>query len=347
MLTKKNLISSILSLGLGFILIGLILRFTEVDSSEIIASFYSLNPLYTGLAIAALILHTWLTAYKWNLVTHKLNSDNQQPLRFYLFYTTLGSLTMQFMPQYIGMVAVQNLALRLHNISSFSRGFLSVIYDQFFNFLIPLLLFPASILFVFGYVSLSVALFAWVIFIVATRFIIKKWHRRLISSLIKAYSWVKQLKPGTDKKPIPKLVNTDSSIADRKFTIELFWVSVVRYAVWIVRGVLIAIATGFKMKLWAVVFITPIVQLAMLFSFTPANLGLMELSWIGLLQLFQVSNGDAVEYALMQRFLYIAAVTIMMAVFFVVWLVEHFSLFTASKEPSGIGNREQGIGNRE
>ena len=120
MLTKKNLISSILSLGLGFILIVLILQFTEVDSSEIIASFYSLNPLYTGLAIATLILHTWLTAYKWNLVTHKLNSDNQQPLRFYLFYTTLGSLTMQFMPQYIGMVAVQNLALRLHNISSFS-----------------------------------------------------------------------------------------------------------------------------------------------------------------------------------------------------------------------------------
>lgn len=328
MLTKKNVISSVLSLALGFFLVWLILRFTEVDLGQIVASFYSLNPLYAGLAIAALILHTVLTAYKWGLVTQKLNPDNQQPLKFYLFYTTLGSLTMQFMPQYVGMVMVQNLALRVHKISSFSKGFLSVVYDQFFNLLIPLLLFPTSLLYVLGYISLSIAVFIWITTIIGTHFIINQWHRSLISFLIKALTWVKQLKSGKAKNSQPEIATGKDSILGKKFTLYLYWISVVRYLVWIIRGILIAIAGGFKIKLWAVAFISPIVQLAMLLSFTPANLGLMEFSWIGLLGLFDVPDASAVKFALMQRFLYIVAVVIILAVFAVVSLVERFALFT-------------------
>ena len=331
MLTKKNIISSVLSLALGFFLVWLILRFTEVDLEQIVASFYSLNPLYAGLAITALIVHTFLTAYKWGLVTQKLTPDNQQPLKFYLFYTTLGSLTMQFMPQYVGMVMVQNLALRVHKISSFSKGFLSVIYDQFFNFLIPLLLFPASILYVFGYISLSVAVFMWIATVISTHFIINRWHRRLITSLIETLTWLKQLKAGNKKTAQAQIATGNDSLLGKDFTLYLYWVSVVRYLVWITRGVLIAIAGGFKIKLWAVAFISPIVQLAMLLSFTPANLGLMEFSWIGLLGLFDVPDATAVTYSLMQRFLYIVAVVIILAVFAVVSFIERFALFTSKQ----------------
>ena len=330
MLNKKNIISSVLSLALGFFLIWLILRFTDVDIQEVIASFYSLNPLFAGLAITSLIIHTFLTAYKWGLVTQKLTPDNQQPLKFYLFYTTLGSLTMQFMPQYVGMVMVQNLALRVHKISSFSRGFLSIIYDQFFNMLIPLLLFPTSILFILGYISLSVAVFIWIATIIGTHFIINRWHRSLISWLIKTLAWVKQRKSGKNPESSNIAIGSDS-ILSKKFTLYLYWISVVRYMVWIVRGILIAIAAGFKINLWAIAFISPIVQLAMLLSFTPANLGFMEFSWIGLLDLFNVSGEVAVQFALMQRFLYVVAVVIILAVFAVVSFVERFALF-ASKQ---------------
>ncbi len=329
MLTKKNVISSILSLGLGFFLVWLILRFTNVDVEEIVTTFYSLNPLYAGLAVVALILHTFLSAYKWCLVTQKLTPDSQQPIKFYFFYTTLGSLTMQFMPQYVGMVMVQNLALRVHKISSISKGFLLVVYDQFFNFLIPFLLFPAAILFVFNYISLSVAVWMWIATIIAVHFMIDKWHRSLITSLIKFLTWVKGLKQGkgkADAQPVAK-VGKDS-VLSKNFTLYLYWISIVRYIVWIIRGILIAIAGGFKIKLWAVVFVTPIVQLAMLLSFTPANLGLMEFSWIGLLRLFNVPDAVAVQFSLMQRFLYIVAVVIVLAVFAVVALVERFALFT-------------------
>lgn len=331
MLTKKNIISSVLSLALGFFLVWLLLRFTEVDLEQIVASFYSLNPLFAGLAITTLIVHTFLTAYKWGLVTQKLTPDNQQPSKFYLFYTTLGSLTMQFMPQYVGMVMVQNLALRVHKISSFSKGFLSVVYDQFFNLLIPLLLFPTSILYVFGYISLSVAVFSWIATIILTHFVINRWHRSLISRLIKTLTWIKQLKSGTKKVEGAEIATGNNSILGKQFTLYLYWISVVRYLVWIVRGVLIAIAGGFKIKLWAVAFISPIVQLAMLLSFTPANLGLMEFSWIGLLGLFDVPDASAVKFALMQRFLYIIAVVIILAVFAVVSFIERFTLFTSKQ----------------
>lgn len=328
MLTKKNVISSILSLGIGFFFVWLILHFTDVDLAEILASFYSLNPFYAGLAITTLILHTVLTAYKWSLVTQKLTPKNQQPLKFYLFYTTLGSLTMQFMPQYVGMVMVQNLALRVHKISSFSKGFLSVVYDQFFNLLIPVLLFPTSIAYVLGYISLSVAVWVWIATIIALHFIINKWHRRLISWVIKTLTWLKQLKGGKAAVSETAVDTGKDSILGKNFTLYLYWISVIRYVVWIVRGVLIAIAGGFKIKLWAVAFISPIIQLAMLLSFTPANLGLMEFSWIGLLGLFEVPDVIAVKFALIQRFLYIIAVMIILAVFAVVSLTERFALFT-------------------
>lgn len=331
MLNKKNIISSILSLALGFFFIWLILRFTKVDLAEIIARFYSLNPLFAGLAISTLIIHTVLSAYKWGLVTQKLTPDNQQPLKFYLFYTTLGSFTMQFMPQYVGMVMVQNIALRAHKISSFSRGFLSIIYDQFFNMLVPMLLFPAAMLYVFEYISLGVAVFMWIATIIATHFIINKWHRRLIFWLIKTLTWLKQLKPGKKQPSQLEISSSQDSILGKDFTLYLYWISVVRYAVWIIRGIFIAIAGGFKIKLSAVVFITPIVQLAMLISFTPANLGFMEFSWIGLLDLFNVSAEASVQFSLMQRFLYFVAVVIILAVFAVVSFGERFALFTSKK----------------
>lgn len=335
MLNRKNVISSILSLALGFFLVWLILKFTEVDLEQVVSSFYSLNPLYAGLAITTLIIHTVLTAYKWGLVTQKLTPDNHQPLKFYLFYTTLGSLTMQFMPQYVGMVMVQNLALRIHKISSFSKGFLSVVYDQFFNLLIPLLLFPTSILYVLGYISLGVAIFIWIATIILTHFIINKWHRSLISCLINALTWVKQLKSGKSQVKESAMTTNNSSVNDsilgKKFTLYLYWISVVRYVVWMIRGVLIAIAGGFKIKLWAIAFISPIVQLAMLLSFTPANLGFMEFSWIGLLGLFDVVDDVAVKFALMQRFLYVVAVVIILAVFAVVSFGERFALFTSKQ----------------
>ena len=85
---------------------------------------------------------------------------------------------------------------------------------------------------------------------------------------------------------------------------------------------LIAVAGGFKIKLWAIVFITPIVQLAMLLSFTPANLGLMELSWIGLLGLFNVPTIQSIEFAFLQRFLYIISAAITLCGFLIVWSLE-------------------------
>ena len=69
----------------------------------------------------------------------------------------------------------------------------------------------------------------------------------------------------------------------------------------------------------------------MLLSFTPANLGLMEFSWVGLLGLFDVPDASAVQFALMQRFLYLVAVVVMLAVFAVVSFIERFAFFTSKQ----------------
>jgi uncharacterized membrane protein YbhN (UPF0104 family) len=171
----------------------------------------------------------------------------------------------------------------------------------------------------------------WIATIIATHFIINKWHRRLISWLIKTLTWVKQLKSGKNRDSQLEIGSSNDSILGKDFTLYLYWISVVRYGVWTIRGILIVLAGGFKIKLWAVVFVTPIVQLAMLLSFTPANLGFMEFSWIGLLELSNVPGEVAVQFSLMQRFLYIVAVVIILAVFAVVSLIDRFALFSSKQ----------------
>jgi hypothetical protein len=74
-------------------------------------------------------------------------------------------------------------------------------------------------------------------------------------------------------------------------------------------------AGGFAINFWQIFFTTTLVQSAMLLSFTPANLGFMEWSWIGGLRLLGVAAQEAGNFALLQRILGLGSV-ILIAIFF-------------------------------
>lgn len=300
----KSLIYSILSLILGLFLVWLILYLTPVEAEQIVTSLQNLNPIYACLVLVSTFIHLWLTAYKWKLITQKLTSDCKQSQKFYLTYTTLSSLTIQFVPQHIGTLVVQSFAMKFHKVSTFSKSFFCIIYDQFFNLLIPLVLLLPSLLFLFGYISLPVAVFVSISCVVIAQYIIKRWHKPLVLLLVRGYQTGKKL-------VLRKPKSVDSSwnipVLGTRFTNNLFWLSVLRHANWVLRGFLVAMAGGFSIKFWAVVFAVPVIQLAMVLSFTPANLGFMEWSWIGVLGLLHVSTVEAVKFALLQRILGISS----------------------------------------
>ena len=324
----KSLIYSVLSLILGLFLVWLILYLTPVEAEQIFSSLQNLNPVYTCLVLISTFIHLWLTAYKWKLITQKLTSDHKQTQKFYLAYTTLSSLTIQFVPQHVGTLVVQSFAIRFHKVSTVSKGFFCIIYDQFFNLLIPLVLLLPSLLFLFGYLSLPVAIFVSVCSVVIAQYTNKRWHRSFVLLLVKGYQTGKQL---LLKKPKQAAADGNIPVLGTRFTSNLFWLSVLRHVNWVLRGFLVAMAGGFSIKFWAIAFAVPVIQLAMVLSFTPANLGFMEWSWIGVLGLLHVSTVEAVKFALLQRILGLSSLILI-----TLSLLLSFAIDAAKSRPKSI-----------
>lgn len=76
------------------------------------------------------------------------------------------------------------------------------------------------------------------------------------------------------------------------------------------RSFFVVLAGKFAISFWAIAFTINLVQSAMIISITPANLGFMEWSWIGGLQLLGVPALVASNFAVVQRLLGIFAVII-------------------------------------
>lgn len=299
----SKILYAILSFSLGLFLVWLIVRLTPISIEQVLSDLQDLNIIYVCLVVIATFIHLWLTAYKWKLITQKLTLNQKKTQRFYLYYIVFANLLAQILPQQLGLTFVQGLALKLHKVSSFSQGFFSVIYDQIFNLLIPILLLPPSILLFTNQISLPLAIFLSLGTLLIAHCLIIKWHKPLLLAAFKGYCQVKK-KVLSNKKQIDlNLVNDKIPIFATSFTTYLFWLSALRHGNWILRSYLVVLAGGFAIKFWAIAFTTNLVQTAMLVSITPANLGFMEWSWIGGLELLGIPAVEAGSFAFLQRIL--------------------------------------------
>jgi uncharacterized protein (TIRG00374 family) len=308
MLSFKKTISAVLSLGLGIFLVWLVLNQTEVSGEQVLDKLQHLNLFLVCLIIISTFTHLWLSAYKWRIITQKLSKNDRQSQNFYLGYTILAALAIQFLPQHIGQPFVQSLAIKMHKVTSLSRGLFSVIYDQLLNILVPIFLLPPALFYILGKISLSWAIFITLGILLGIHYAVARWNKPLILFLGKSYWKLKQLSSRKQQSSNQEQVIEDIPVLSTRFTLHLFWLSTFRHLNWILRSFFIVMAGGFAIKFWSIFFTTTLVQSAMLLSFTPANLGLMEWSWIGGLTLLGVLSGEAGNFALLQRILGLGSV---------------------------------------
>ena len=315
MLSIKNIIYTALSLALGIFLVWLILTVTPVSGEQILDKLQHLNFVFVVGVVFTTFTHLWLSAYKWRLITAKLTKNNDQSPSFYLSYMIIANLAIQFVPQHIGMAFVQSLAVKLHKIGSLSKGVFSVVYDQFLNILIPVILLPPSILLILGKISLSLAIFLYSGILLLTHYVITQWHKPLIIFVVKIYWQLKGiLSKSKSSLPTENKVE-DIPILSTRFTVRLFWLSVLRHINWTLRSFFVVLAGNFAIKFWSILFTINIVQSAMLVSITPANLGFMEWSWIGSLGLLGVPAVETGNFALLQRILTLSSIVLIALVF--------------------------------
>jgi glycosyltransferase 2 family protein len=306
-MAKKNVLYAVLSCGLGIFLVWLILTLTPVTVDQIINSLRNLNLFYVVLVVITTFTHLWITSYKWQAIAEKLTDNHHTSHKFYLYYIVFANLIAQFVPYQVGLTIVQGLAIKLHKVGTFSQGFFSLVYDQFFNLLIPILLLPPTLLLFLKKVSLSWAIFLSLGILLATHIIILYWHKPLAINLFKYYKYFKHK---VRKKNTPTNLEAASEIPilSTRFTLKVFWISVIRHANWILRSFFVVLAGKFAISFWAIAFTINLVQTAMIISITPANLGFMEWSWIGGLELLGIPAAVASNFAVVQRILGVFAV---------------------------------------
>ena len=331
MFALKKTISAFLSLGLGIFIVSLVLNRTEVSGEQILDKLQHLNLFFVALVIVTTFIHLWVSAYKWRIITQKLSKNNQKSQEFYLGYIIVATLAIQFLPQHIGQPFVQGLAIKIHKLTSLSRGFFSVIYDQLLNVLVPVLLLPPVLLYMFDKISLSWAIFITLGILLAIHYAITRWNKPLILFLGKSYWKLKQLMTRKQQLVPQEQVIEDISVLSTRFTLRLFWLSTFRHFNWILRGFFVVAAGGFAIKFWSIFFTTTLVQSAMLLSFTPANLGFMELGWISGLGLLGVSGGEAGNFALLLRILGLSSVIIIALAFWLVGFVNNLAELKTKK----------------
>lgn len=338
MLSPKNIIYTVISLGLGFFLVWLVINLTPVSVEEVLNKLQHLNLIGVALVTVSTFTHLWLSAYKWRLITQKLTKNNQQLQSFYLSYVILANLAIQFVPQHIGLTFVQSLAIKLHKVTSLSKGIASVIYDQFLNIAIPLALLPPALLYMFGKVSLSWAIFISLGILLGIHYGIVRWNKPLILALFRLYSQLRQFVSRKQKSPQTKVEIEEIPIFTTRFTIRLFWLSVFRHFNWILRSFFVVMAGGFAINFWSIFFTTTLVQSAMLVSITPANLGFMEWSWIGGLRLLGVAAGEAGNFALLQRILGLSSLVIIALAFWSIMFINNLAKSRTKK--ASLSSRE-------
>ena len=297
LLNKKTIAFSLLSLVIGIICIYLVIDLTPITFESIYLKLKNINPAYIIAIATVIFINNNLIAYKWKKVVQHLSKQESKPQSFYLFYIVFAALVGILVPRQLSMLIVQSFATNVHKVSSVSSGFLSAIYNQLMNLLIPLLLVPPAILFAFNYISLKITLFLSLVIISIAPYVISKWQKPIVIFLLKIYY---KIKKNRDRN---KDIASEISILKPRFFIHLYWVTVLFHLSVIFKSYLVALSMGLNIKLWIFILGTPLIYLAMLLSITPGNLGIMEWSWIGILELYNVAPQDAASFAIIHRVL--------------------------------------------
>lgn len=262
------------------------------------------------LIVVSSAIHLGLSGYKWNLVTKRLTPTvaGRGGFAFHFFYTALGALFGQILPVQLSTVAARIVGLRLHHGVDAMPGARTSIYEQVFDLLVPLVLVVPSLLFVLGGLgaagACATAGLALIALALATAWCgprLGRAHAGTGPDGAGAPAWSARLAAA---------LGAPGSRLDRRFLLQLYGLSVLRFANLVVRAILVAYAVGVALSPEDIAAAMPLVQLSFIVSVTPAGIGLTEWTWSGVLVALGAGFALAGAYALMLRLLVFASIVL-------------------------------------
>lgn len=305
-LNTNNKIRTILALILG---IGLIVALFNLHSLDL-TSLKTLKPSWPYIAAMFIcsIIYVMLGGWKWQLISKQWHGE-APGIGFHFSQSAQTMLLSQFLPLPVATALQRAAVLRIKHNIPVTRGIVHAVYDLGFEFMIALLLVPATLLQLYTSFSFTSWLASGIFALVACIFMAWK-SRNILLWLAKMLS----RKKASEKIGEWLYAWKKHGLLAPRFIILMILISTARFAVLTLRLCVGATAMGLIIPWDAITYTTPLATIPALIPITPANLGVAEWSWAYLLSLWEVPVAAGVLYATGFRILTLAVQAVIAAI---------------------------------
>lgn len=280
-------------LGLaGLILFGGVLYYAGPEAWQ---QILRADARYLLLAFGVNVLLMGSSSLRWGLLTNAVAGEKVCSYFNYFYYLVLGRVFGLFVSFNLGDYGVRPLALRATNSLSTARMVYALILDKLFDLLLAVGL-SGVVLFLLldrlswqSYWSL-VGLIAMLLLLFWSR------YEQLVQFFLRFFSpygsWL--LRRSNKAAQWFDFLAANRNLVGAKAVTGAYGMTVLRFALLVLYHYLIAAALHLPFSYLDFWLVVPIIQLGLIAAFTPAALGVLELSWLGVLtwlgyQPFEVS----------------------------------------------------------
>jgi uncharacterized membrane protein YbhN (UPF0104 family) len=301
------------SLGLGLCLVALLGTLEGFSFVRLPERIGPIRPPFLVLFGAATLAHFVLVSRKWRLVTAAIVTGDLSGVGFFR-YTVLNALVSQVLPMQVSAVVVRSVAMRSRLRLPIAAGAASTAYDLLFDVAVTLVAAIVAIPAVLGMTGARETIALTVIALASSGVLmiylhspVMLWMLRVGRRMPGVRGWVSRMlgAGAADEETVPLLT--------KRVTTALVALSILRYVNLVLKNYWLALAVGLDLPFGAVALATPLVLLATVLALTPANLGISEWSWVGVLAALGVPPAAAAAYAVTKRLVMAAALLVLNA----------------------------------
>ena len=313
-MTERRWLFLIASSALAIILIFLLFRVGRIDVWAMLRQLQSVNRIAFAKLTLLTALHIYLSNQKWRSVDaalrHSSDSAPSRPASFAL--TSVGVTLGLFLPVQLTTASARTLGTFVHG-KALRRGTAGTLFEQSFDVLIAVFLAVASaITRIFRgaatvWLASAAAMTALALLSVGPMI-------RLVQRLAASYAARAATLHGWSGSVLRKLAELQhSGILSAGLARRLAMLSAIRFVIQVLMAGQAAEAIGVHIPLWHLGAAIPFVLIACVIVVTPGGIGVNELSYATVLNMFGTPLTVGAQWALANRFLVAASCLVVTA----------------------------------
>lgn len=247
----------------------------------------------------------YIATLKWKYITGDLVGSSKNISFGHLYHhVAMGYLFALVIPQAVSDVGVRSYSLKNRHGVPYKTGAYSVLLDQFLNVMISLVFVLPAL----GFLLMKISLFHTLIMvlgcIVIFSIIFCRYNGQILSNCAHIYSWLIRLSYHI---PFLKIKRSDTIVSADDFKIsadaarKILMIGFIRHLFVALRLYFIVLVLGIEMNYLVLLLCSSLMLLIGLIPFIPAQLGLGELGWYGVLSWASLSDPEIVMFVISAR----------------------------------------------